>query len=183
MGQIKVIHEHYDRTPWASILAGVLISGLAIIKFLAEKITTASAITFALTAIPLLLIIVLSIIRRNKPILVVCNDRLDVRASSLYSRKVDELMYSDIRNLALESGQLLIWCDESSIPMYRNLGVNARNAQETYDILRSAYDRYNQEHNITPAQIENLPKRNKGMMVLTTVLIMVLIVIFMIISR
>ena len=183
MGQIKVIHEHYDRTPWASILAGVLIAGLAVIKFVADKITTATAITFALTAIPLLLIVIFSIIRRNRPALVVCNDRLEVRTPSLYSQKMDEIMYSDIKNLALESGQLLIWSDESSIPMYRNLGANIRNAQETYDILRSAYDRYNQEHNITPAQIENLPKRNKGMMVLTTVLIMVLIVIFMIISR
>ena len=183
MGQIKVIHEHYDRTPWASILAGVLIVGLAVIKFVAEKITTATVITFALTATPLLLIIIFSVIRRYKPVLVVYNDRLEVKAPSFYSKNMDEIMYSDIKNIALESGQLLIWCDESSIPMYRNLGVNARNAQETYDILRSAYDRYNQEHNITPAQIENLPKRNKGMMVLTTVLIMVLIVIFMIISR
>jgi len=183
MGQIKVIHEHYDRTPWASILAGVLISGLAIIKFLAEKITTASAITFALTAIPLLLIIVLSIIRRNKPILVVCNDRLDVRASSLYSRKVDELMYSDIRNLALESGQLLIWLDESSVPMYCNLGANARNAQETYDILKSAYDKYNLEHNITPAQVENLPKRDKRKIIVMTILIMVFILVLIFISR
>ena len=183
MGQIRVIHEHYDRAPWASIFSGVLIAGLAIIKFLGEKITTVSVIIFALTAIPLLLIVIFSIIRRNKPALVVYNDRLEVRESSMYSQKTNEIMYSQIRNLAIESGQLLIWLDESSVPMYRNLGANAANAQQTYDILRSAYDKYNQEHNITPAQVENLPKRNKGKIMAITFLIMVAIMILMFLLR
>ena len=183
MGQIKVLHEHYDRTPWASILAGVLIAGLAIIKFFDEEITKASVITFSLSALPLLLIVFFRIISRNRPALIVYNDRLEVRAPSNYSRKTDEILYSDIRNLAIESGQLLIWLDESSAPMYCNLGANAANAQETYDILRSAYDKYNKEHNITPAQIENLPKRKKGLIMAITFLIMVAIMMLLFVSR
>ena len=79
----------------------------------------------------------------------------------------------------MESGQLLIWLDESSAPVYFNLGANAANAQETYDILRSAYDKYNQEHNITPAQIENLPKRNKKLIMAITIFIMIAIMILL----
>lgn len=175
MGQIKVIHEHYDRSPWASIVAGILIAGLAIIKLFGEEINAAKIIVFTLTVIPMLAILIISIIRRNRPTLVVYNDRLEVMS--------DEIMYSDIRNIAMEAGQLLIWLDESSVPMYRNLGANAANAQQTYDILRSAYDKYNQEHNITPAQVEYLPRRKKGKIIVMTILIMVLILVFMFISR
>lgn len=171
MGQIRVIHEHYDRSPWASIVAGILIAGLAIIKLFGQEINAAKIIVFALTIIPMLVILIVSIIRRNKPLLVVYNDRLEVMS--------DEILYSDIRNIAMESGQLLIWLDESSVPIYRNLGAKVANAQQTYDILRSAYDKYNQEHNITPAQVENLPKRNKGKIMAITFLIMVAIMILM----
>ena len=171
MGQIRVIHEHYDRSPWASIVAGILIAGLAIIKLFGQEINAAKIIVFALAIIPMLVILIVSIIRRNKPLLVVYNDRLEVMS--------DEILYSDIRNIAMESGQLLIWLDESSVPIYRNLGAKVANAQQTYDILRSAYDKYNQEHNITPAQVENLPKRNKGKIMAITFLIMVAIMILM----
>ena len=78
MGQTKLIHEHYDRSPWVSIVAGVLIAGLAILKLFDEKITTASVITFALTALPIFLILILRIFSRNNPSLVVYNDRLEV---------------------------------------------------------------------------------------------------------
>ena len=175
MGQSKVIHEHYDRAPWASILAGILIAGLAILKLFGEELNAAKIIVFVLTVIPMLVILIVSIIRRNKPSLVVYNDRIEVLS--------DEILYSDIRNIAMESGQLLIWLDESSVPMYRNLGANVRNAQETYDILRSAYDKYNQEHNITPAQVEYLPKRNKGKIILITIMIMIGILMLMFLSR
>lgn len=182
MGQIKVLHEHYYRAPWASMLAGFLIAGLAIFKLFGEEITTESVITFSLTAIPLLLILVLSIIRRNKPVLVIYNDRIEVNvSSSKYSRRVNEIMYSDIKNLTMESGQLLIWLDEASVPMYCNMGANAKYSQETYEILRSSYDKYNKEHNITPARIENLPKRNKVLIMAIAILIMtaIMILIFM----
>lgn len=179
MGQTKLIHEHYDRSPWVSIVAGVLIAGLAILQLFDEKITTASVITFVLTALPIFLILILRIFSRNNPSLVVYNDRLEVKAPSKYTQKIDELLYSDIRNIAMESGQLLIWLDESSAPVYFNLGANAANAQETYDILRSAYDKYNQEHNITPAQIENLPKRNKKLIMAITIFIMIAIMILL----
>lgn len=167
MGQTKLIHEHYDRAPLASIFAGIMLAGLAIIKLFGEGFDTVNVIVFTLTAIPMLVIIIVSIFRRNKPSIVVYNDRLEVLS--------DEIMYSDIKNIAMESGQLLIWLDESSAPMYQNLGANVRNAQQTYDILRSAYDKYNQEHNITPAQIENLPKRNKKLIMAITILIMIAI--------
>ena len=175
MGQIKVLHEHYDRAPLASIFAGIMLAGLAIINLFGEGFDTVNVIVFALTAIPMMVILILSIIRRNKPSLVVYNDRLEVLS--------DEIMYSDIKNIAMESGQLLIWLDESSVPMYRNLGANVKNAQETYDILRSAYDKYNQEHGITPAQVDYLPKRKKGKIIVMTILIMVLILVLMFISR
>ena len=73
----------------------------------------------------------------------------------------------------MESGQLLIWRDDQSSPMYCNLGANVRNAQETYDILRSAYDKYNHERNINPVPVENLPKRNKGLMIAIMILVMI----------
>jgi len=182
MGQIKVLHEHYYRAPWASMLAGFLIAGLAIFKLFGEEITTESVITFSLTGVPLLLILILSIIRRNKPSLVIYNDRIEINvSSSKYSQRAEEIMYSEIKNLTMESGQLLIWRDESSAPIYYNLGANVKYAQETYDILRSAYDKYNKEHNITPTRIENLPKRNKSLIMAITILIMtaIMILIFM----
>ena len=81
----------------------------------------------------------------------------------------------------MESGQLLIWLDESSVPMYCNMGANAKYSQETYEILRSAYDKYNKEHNITPAKVEDLPKRNKALIMAIAILIMtaIMILIFM----
>ena len=173
MGQIKVLHEHYDRAPLASIFAGIMLAGLAIIKLFGEGFDTVNVIVFTLTAIPMLVIIIVSIFRRNKPSIVVYNDRLEVLS--------DEIMYSDIKNIAMESGQLLIWLDESSAPMYRNLGANVRNAQQTYDILRSAYDKYNQDHGINPAQVDYLPRKNKGKIAVITILIMVLILVFMLI--
>lgn len=180
MGQTKLIHEHYDRRPWASIVAGLLVLIPLITRVIDDDFSVTSIIICALTAIPLVLILIINMISRNKPSIVVYNDRLVVRVPSV-SYKTDEITYSDIRNMAMESGQLLIWQDDQSSPMCYNLGANIRNAEETYDILRSAYDKYNQEHNITPAQVENLPKRNKGMAVLLTVMIMtgILMLIFL----
>ncbi len=180
MGQTKLIHEHYDRKPWLSIVAGILVLIPLITRVIDDDFSVTSIIICALTAVPLVLILILDLITRKKPSIVVYNDRLVVRVPSV-SYKTDEITYSDIRNMAMESGQLLIWQDDQSSPMCYNLGANIRNAEETYDILRSAYDKYNQEHNITPAQVENLPKRNKGMAVLLTVMIMtgILMLIFL----
>jgi hypothetical protein len=183
MGQIKVIHEHYDRSPLVSILAGVLLIGHAILRLFDDEITKTSIILVGVTVLPLLVIVIIGIIRRNKPSLVVYNDRIEVKAPSKYSKKINEILYSDIKNLAFESGQLLIWLDESSTPMYCNLGANTGNAQATYDILRSTYDKYNQEHNITPAKVDFLPKRNKPLIMAITILIMVGIMILLFISR
>ena len=183
MGQTKLIHEHYDRSPLASILAGVLIIGHAILRLFDDEITTESIILLAVTVVPLLIILIIGITRRNKPSLVVYNDRIEVKTPSQYSKKINEILYSDIKNLAFESGQLLIWLDESSNPMYCNLGANAGNAQASYDILRSAYDKYNQEHNITPARIDYLPKRNKPLIMAITILVMVGIMMLIFIFR
>ena len=171
MGQIRVLHEHYDRRPWVSILAGVLLTIPLIERLVDDGFSVTSVIICALTAVPVLLILILDVIRRKQPSIVVYNDRLVVRVPSV-SYKTDEILYSDIRNMAMESGQLLIWRDDQSSPMYCNLGANVRNAQETYDILRSAYDKYNHEHNIKPVPVENLPKRNKGLMIAIMILVM-----------
>lgn len=176
MGQTKLIHEHYDRKPWLSIVAGILVLIPLITRVIDDDFSVTSIIICALTAVPLALILILDLITRKKPSIVVYNDRLVVRVPSV-SYKTDEITYSDIRNMAMESGQLLIWQDDQSSPMCYNLGANIRNAQETYDILRSAYDRYNQEHNIKPVPVENLPRRNRR--VITAVMIMIMIAVLM----
>lgn len=182
MGQIRVLHEHYDRRPWAGIVAGVLVIIPIISQLIDDGFSVTSVIICALTAVPLLLILILDVIRRKRPSLVVYNDRIEVMIPSV-SPKTDEIMYSDIRNLAMESGQLLIWRDDQSSPMYCNLGANVRNAQETYDILRSAYDKYNHEHNIKPVPVENLPKRNKGVMIAIMILVMIAVMMLMFLLR
>lgn len=178
MGQTKLIHEHYDCRTWSSIVAGILLTVPLIERLIDDKFSVTSIIIFLLTIVPLLVILILDVIRRKRPTIVVYNDRLVVRVPSV-SYKTDEIIYSDIKNMALESGQLLIWQDEQSSPVYCNLGVNVRNAQETYDILRSAYDRYNQEHNIKPAPVENLPKRNRRMITAVMILVMVAVLVLL----
>ena len=146
-----------------------------------EGFSVTSLIVCALTAIPLALILILDLISRKKPSIVVYNDRIVVRVPSV-SYKTDEITYSDIRNMEMTYSQLQIWQDDQSYPKCYNLGSNVRNAQETYDILRSAYDKYNQEHNITPVLVENLPKRKKGMAVMLAVMIMIGVLIMTFLS-
>ena len=167
MGQTKLIHEHYDRKPWASIISTIIISLLAMLK-LANAIhdhTWILVALFCVVILPSIGLLVMDIIWRNKPTLVVYNDRLEVW-KPLSSQRT-EIMYSDIRNIALEAGQLQIWLDEYSIPSCHNMGAKLAKAQESYDILRAAYDQYNQEHGIKPVPVASLPKKKmtKGQLV------------------
>ena len=162
MGQIKIIHEHYDHKPWVSLIAGLLIAILAIIRLVFdEDKSLANLVLFALVVLPPFVIVLIDIFRRNKPTVVVYNDRIEVRMP--LQKTPDEIMYSDIRNLALQAGQLRIWLDEASGPSCYNLGTNAKNAQETYNILRATFDKYNQEHNIKSVPVENMPKKKTGL--------------------
>ena len=93
-----------------------------------------------------------------------------------------EILYSDIRNLALQEGQLRIWLDKTSGPSCYNLGANVKNAEDTYNILRATYDQYNQEHGITPVPVESMPERKTGliqvMIIVTMLAVAVLCLIF-----
>ena len=158
MGQIKVIHEHYDNKPWISIIAGLLIAILVGIRLIVDKdMSLADMALFILIALPSFVILVYDIIWKNKPTVVVCNDRLEVRVP--FKKYRLEIMYSDIRNIALQAGQLRIWLDVFSAPSCYNMGTNVKNAEETYNILRATFDQYNQERNIRPVPIESLPKK------------------------
>ncbi len=162
MGQTKLIHEHYDSKPWASIISGSLVAGLAILKAFEDRgeHSWIYVLIFAIWALPTIALLVLDIIWKKKPTLIVFNDRLEVR-KAMSSKRV-EILYSDIRNMALESGQLRIWVDEFSKPACYNMGANATKAQESYDILHTAYDEYNQEHNFKPVPLWDLPKKRAG---------------------
>ena len=181
MGQTKIIHEHYDNKPWASIIAGLLIAGLAILHVIDDKDhSLANLVLYAIVALPPFVIVLIDIFKRNKPTLVVYNDRLEVRKGRKSQRT--EIMYSDIRNLAFESGELLVWLDEYSLPSCYYLGAKLKDDQETYDILRAAYDQYNQEHNFKPIPVESLPQRKTGLakvvFIVTLLCILTLLVLF-----
>ena len=161
MGQIRVLHEHYDYKPWASIASGLLIAFLAGLRMITDKkMSLADIVLFAIIALPPLVILVFDIIWKKKPTMVVYNDRLEVRKGRKSQRT--EIMYSDIRNLAFESGELLVWLDEYSLPSCYFLGAKLKDDQETYDILRAAYDQYNQEHNFKSVPVASLPQKKKG---------------------
>jgi hypothetical protein len=162
MGQTKLIHEHYDSKPWASIISGLLIAGLASLRVFEDRgeHSWIYVLIFAIWALPAIALLVLDIIWKKKPTLIVYNDRLEVR-KAMSSKRV-EILYSDIRNMALESGQLRIWVDEFSKPACYNMGANLVKAQESYDILHTAYDEYNQEHNFKPVPLWDLPKKRAG---------------------
>ena len=163
MGQTKLIHEHYDSKPWASIISGSLLAGLAILQLVADskRHSWIYLIFFGVCTLPAIAVLVLDLIWKKKPTLIVFNDRLEVR-KAMSSKRV-EILYSDIKNMALESGQLRIWVDEFSKPACYNMGANLVKAQESYDILHTAYDEYNQEHNFKPVPLWDLPKKRAGM--------------------
>ena len=167
MGQIKLIHEHYDSKPWASIISATLVAIMAIMKVVDDinEHSWIRVLLYGIAVLPTILLVVMDIIWKNKPTLVVYNDRLEVWKPMSSQRT--EIMYSDIKNIALEAGQLQIWLDEYSAPSCRNLGAKMAKAQETYDILRNAYDQYNQEHDIKPVPVWSLPKKKmtKGQLV------------------
>ena len=99
------------------------------------------------------------------------------------SSKRVEISYPEIKNMALESGQLRIWVDEFSQPSCFNMGANLGKAQESYDILRTAYDQYNQEHNLKPVLLWDLPKRKLTTQVLIIIVTFCLLSLFLIIEH
>ena len=183
MGQTKLIHEHYDSKPWASIISGSLIASLAILKVFEDRgeHSWIYVLIFAIWALPTIALLVLDIIWKKKPTLIVYNDRLEVR-KPMSSKRV-EILYSQIKNMALQSGQLRVWLDEFSQPACYNLGANLGKAQESYDILRTAYDQYNQEHNLKPVPLWDLPKRKLTTQVLIIIVTFCLISLFLIIEH
>ena len=164
MGQTKIIHEHYDSKPWAGIISATLFAGLTISKLVidSKEHSWIYLLVFGLVLLPTVVLLVMDIIWKKKPTLIVYNDRLEVM-KPMSSKRV-EIMYSDIKNMALQAGQLRVWLDECSQPACYNLGANANKTQESYDILRTAYDEYNQEHNFKTVPLVDLPKRRTGVM-------------------
>ena len=183
MGQTKLIHEHYDSKPWASIISATLLGVLAIIKLASEisERSWFSIVLFCIILLPSIVLAVMDIIWKKKPTLVVYNDCLEVR-KPMSSKRV-EISYSEIKNMALESGQLRVWLDEYSQPACYNLGANQGKAQESYDILRTAYDQYNQKHNLKPIPLWDLPKRKLTTQVLIIIVTFCLLALFLIIEH
>jgi hypothetical protein len=183
MGQIKLIHEHYDSKPWAGIISGTLFAILAITKLVVDSKdhTWIYLVLFGLVILPTVVILVMDIIWKKKPTLVVYNDRLEVM-KPMSSKRV-EILYSEIKNMALQSGQLRVWLDEYSQPACYNLGANVNKTQESYDILRNAYDQYNQEHNFKTVPLPDLPKRKLTAQVLIMIVVFCLISLFLIIEH
>ena len=181
MKQTRILYEHYDSKSWAGIIAGLIIAASAVVHLIIDKdFSVANILLHVLTVIPPVLILVVDAVWKNKPLLVVYNDRLEVRITSGSRR--DEIMYSDIRNMALESGQLRIWRDDISAPSCYNLGYNAVMNQEAYDALRAAFDKYNQEHDITPVPVDRLPKKN-SMVTAVMIVTMVAVIAFLVFLR
>ena len=183
MGQIKVIHEHYDSKRWVGIISGTLVACLAILKLVADRDTNTwfRMFFFSIALLPSIVILVIDIIWKKKPIMVVFNDRLEVR-KPLSSKRI-EILYSDIRNMALEAGQLRVWLDEYSQPTCYNLGANLDKAQESYEILRTAYDQYNQEHNFKTVPLLDLPKRKMLGPVVFVIAMLCFITLFLILEH
>ena len=183
MGQTKIIHEHYDSKPWAGIISGSLVACFAIFKLATEfkEHSWFSLVLLAIVLLPSIVVAVMDIIWKRKPIVVVYNDRLEVR-KPMSSKRI-EMLYSDIKNMALETGQLRIWLDEYSQPSCYNLGANPGKAQECYDILRTAYDGYNKEHNFKPVSLWDLPKKRIALGQVVMIVTMLAVITLLIILR
>ena len=183
MGQTKLIHEHYDSKPWASIISGSLLAGFAILKLIEDRgeHSWLYLIIFGVCILPTVVLLVMDVIWKKKPTFVVYNDHLEVMKPM--SNKRVEIMYSEIKNMALESGQLRVWIDEYSQPKCYNLGANASKAQESYDILHTAYVEYNQEHNFKPIPLWDLPKRKIAVQIVIMIVVFCLISLFMILEH
>ena len=180
MGQTKLIHEHYDSKPWASIISGTGLALLAVLKFVGDKDWSwINVVLFAIMLLPASILLIMDFIWKNKPILTVYNDRLEVKKAPS-SGKTTEILYSDIKNMSLEASQLRIWLDVDSIPSCYYLGAKLNKVQETYDILRTAYDQYNQERGIKPVPLADMPNRTKtlGQIVFMVTTISVVILLF-----
>lgn len=182
MGQIRLIHEHYDSKPLRSLIVGLLIAILAGVNLITDKDRSlADLVLSALIVFPPFVIMVFELLRWNKPAIVVYNDRLEVRMPFKRDRK--EILYSEIKNFALEAGQLRIWFDEYSMPSCYNLGENVKNAEDTYNILRATYDKYNQEYGIKPVPVESMPKKKAGVAQVVLIVTMICTLALLIIVR
>lgn len=182
MGQIRVIHEHYDSKPLRSLIVGLLVAILAGVGLILDKDRSlADLVLSALLIFPPFVILVFELLRWNKPAIVVYNDRLEVRMPFKRDRK--EILYSEIKNLALESGQLRIWLDELSAPSCYNLGENTQNAEDTYNIIRATFDKYNQEYGIRPVPVESMPKKKTTLSQVVLIVTMICILTLLIIVR
>ena len=195
MRQPTIIHEHYEPVPWATIIAELLTILVLVFRFgsaikdervegvpLAIQIVIwgAPAILFIIVIIG---VVISHLLGRNKPSIIVYNDRLEVRKTS-FSPNMIEIKYSEIRNLDSDSGQLLIWKDEYSAPLRYNLGKNVKIADATFGIIRTTYDKYNQENNFKSVPIEDLPKKKASLpQVVLIVTMLAALTLFLILSK
>ena len=167
MGQSKLIHEHYDSKPWASIISATCLALLAIFKFVGDKdLYWINVVLFAITLLPVSLLLVMDIIWKKKPTLIVYNDRLEIKKSPS-SSKMTEIMYSDIKNMSHEAGGLKIWLDVDSLPSSYYLGA------------KLAKD---QENGIKPVPVESMTQKTKILskivFMITVISIIILLFVF-----
>ena len=99
MGQTKIIHEHYDSKPWASIISATLLAVLAIVKLGSEICERSwfSIVLFIIILLPSIVLVVIDFIWKKKPMVVIYNDRVEVRRP--FSSKRTEILYSTVAYL------------------------------------------------------------------------------------
>ena len=190
MIQPKIIHEHYNAKPWFSIILEFLTIAFLVssqgLSFLNKQYPdTSLALKIVILGIPVLYLFVVfldGLYWKRKPTIVVYNDRLEVRKPLSLNRI--EIMYSDIRNVDCQFTQLMIWRNETAAPECYNMGVKAKIAEETFNYIRSSFDKYCLENNIKPAPIESLPKKKASLpQVVLIVTMLAALTLFLILSK
>ena len=190
MRQPQIIHEHYNAKPWFSIILEFLTIAFLVssqgLSFLNKQYPdTSLALKIVILGIPVLYLFVVfldGLYWKRKPTIVVYNDRLEVRKP--FSLNRTEIMYSDIRNVDCQFTQLMVWRNEISAPECYNMGVKAKIAEETFNYIRSSFDKYCLENNIKPAPLESLPQKKTSLpQVVLIVTMLAALTLFLILSK
>ena len=190
MRQHQIIHEHYNSKPWFIIILEFLTIAFLVssqgLSFLNKQYPdTSLALKIVILGIPVLYLILVfldGLYWKRKPTIVVYNDRLEVRKP--FSLNRTEIMYSDIRNVDCQFTQLMVWRNEISAPECYNMGVKAKIAEETFNYIRSSFDKYCLENNIKPAPLESLPQKKTSLQQAVMIITMVAVLaLFFILSK
>ena len=190
MRQPQIIHEHYNAKPWFSIILEFLTIAFLVssqgLSFLNKQYPdTSLALKIVILGIPVLYLILVfldGLYWKRKPTIVVYNDRLEVRKP--FSLNRTEIMYSDIRNVDCQFTQLMIWRNETAAPECYNMGVKAKIAEETFNYIRSSFDKYCLENNIKPAPVDSLPKKKTSLQQVVMIITMLAVLaLFFILSK